>query len=75
MLPDRVSNPGPLTYESAALPIALRGQLVKGGFDPLKANSILKSQTDMDNQGKQDKTARLCFAWPIKNFHLDNTEV
>ena len=26
MLPDRVSNPGPLTYESSALPIALRGQ-------------------------------------------------
>ena len=25
MLPDRVSNPGPLTYESGALPIALRG--------------------------------------------------
>ena len=24
MLPDRVSNPGPLTYESDALPIALR---------------------------------------------------
>ena len=24
MLPDRVSNPGPLTYESSALPIALR---------------------------------------------------
>ena len=24
-LPDRVSNPGPLTYESGALPIALRG--------------------------------------------------
>ena len=23
MLPDRVSNPGPLTYESGALPIAL----------------------------------------------------
>ena len=31
MLPDRVSNPGPLTYESGALPIALRGpaQLVR----------------------------------------------
>ena len=26
MLPDRVSNPGPLTYESGAQPIALRGQ-------------------------------------------------
>ena len=25
MLPDRVSNPGPLTYESGALPVALRG--------------------------------------------------
>ena len=25
MLPDRVSNPAPLTYESGALPIALRG--------------------------------------------------
>ena len=25
MLPDRVSNPGPLTYESGALPIALLG--------------------------------------------------
>ena len=25
MLPDRVSNPGPLTYESSALPTALRG--------------------------------------------------
>ena len=28
MLPDRVSNPGPLTYESGALPIALRGPSV-----------------------------------------------
>ena len=25
MLPDRVSNPGTLTYEPGALPIALRG--------------------------------------------------
>ena len=25
MLPDQVSNPGLLTYESSALPIALRG--------------------------------------------------
>ena len=31
MLPDRVSNPGPLTYESGALPIALRGPAVKKG--------------------------------------------
>ena len=34
MLPDRVSNPGPLTYESDALPIALRGprSLIWTGF-------------------------------------------
>ena len=30
MLLDRVSNPGPLTYESGALPIALRGPAVNG---------------------------------------------
>ena len=28
MLPDRVSNPVPLTYESGALPIALRGPAI-----------------------------------------------
>ena len=31
MLPDRVSNPGHLTYESGALPIALRGPAGKRG--------------------------------------------
>ena len=38
MLPDWVSNPGPLTYESGALPIALRGpasRVVKGYNDIL----------------------------------------
>ena len=28
MLPDRVLNPGPLTYESGVLPIALRGPAI-----------------------------------------------
>ena len=28
MLPDRVSNPGPLTYESGDLPIVLHGPAV-----------------------------------------------
>ena len=32
MLPDRVSNPGPLTYESGALPIALRGLAPLSGW-------------------------------------------
>ena len=30
MLPGRVSNPGPLTYESGALSIALRGPAGSG---------------------------------------------
>ena len=29
MLPNQVSNPGPLTYESGALPIALRGRALR----------------------------------------------
>ena len=33
MLPDRVSNAGPLTYESGALPIALRGPATLGKPD------------------------------------------
>ena len=40
MLPDRVSNPGPLTYESGALPIALRGPAsavaTRGSRPPIK---------------------------------------
>ena len=30
MLPDQVSNPGPMTYESGALPIALHGPALSG---------------------------------------------
>ena len=33
MLPDRVSNPGPPTYESGALPIALRGPAIIASTD------------------------------------------
>ena len=40
MLPDRVSNPGPLTYESGALPIALRGPALRVGKQEL--HRILK---------------------------------
>ena len=36
MLPDRVSNPGPLTYESGVLPIALRGPASVSGYKVVK---------------------------------------
>ena len=45
MLPDRVSNPGPLTYESGALPIALRGPapFFHYGASYMRATSTVKT--------------------------------
>ena len=40
MLPDRVSNPGPLTYESGALPIALRGPAHSGEEEKTEYKSV-----------------------------------
>ena len=40
MLPDRVSNPGPLTYESGALPIALRGPADSDWIARLELSSL-----------------------------------
>ena len=45
MLPDRVSNPGPLTYESSALPIALRGPAPSFCSKILHAYLDLKANT------------------------------
>ena len=42
MLPDQVSNPGPLTYESGAIPIALRGPAIRHLNDVISClNKIL----------------------------------
>ena len=42
MLPDRVSNPGPLTYESGALPIALPGPAVHKRYTSIQhRNSVV----------------------------------
>ena len=47
MLPDRVSNPGPLTYESGALPIALRGPAAPNVNDPhVHKNSLSLISSD-----------------------------
>ena len=51
MLPDRVSNPGPLTYESGALPIALRGPAVpqtKIDIMPIYGKSLLNKFGDLE---------------------------
>ena len=41
MWPDRVSNPGPLTYESGALPTALRGPVSRTIVHSYNGSSIL----------------------------------
>ena len=52
MLPDRVSNPGPLTYESGALPIAL------GAPPPPPSNNHNRS-VSFSLEGKTYLTAEL----------------
>ena len=47
MLPDRVSNPGPLTYESGALPIALRGPA--RSLEDLEDKSIISLEPMNEN--------------------------
>ena len=51
MLPDRVSNPGPLTYESGALPIALCG--------PGPPKTTTKKSVSFSLEGKTHLTAEL----------------
>ena len=59
MLPDRVSNPGPLTYESSDLLIALRGPWSGGhhlnnlGKGPL-ANATYQIQAPEPNSSAED---------------------
>ena len=53
MLPDRVSNPGPLTYESGALPIALRGPASK---------TVHVHANTLQNMTRTDKRRRVCAA-------------
>ena len=50
MLPDRILNPGPLTYESGALPIALRGLAVNRG-NQIRQICENKKKQDHDREG------------------------
>ena len=62
MLPDRVSNPGPLTYESGALPIALRG-LANIVFSKAIYEHYFQCQNDrhlFSTYGKYKKKRRKC---------------
>ena len=50
MLPDRVSNPGPMTYESDALPISLRGPAFRR-MQPVVEQRIVGRKDEMMTNG------------------------
>ena len=58
MWPDRVSNSGPLTYESGALPTALRGPAIQN--DNNNNNNSRKKATSFHNFHSGNKTL-YCF--------------
>ena len=59
MLPDRVSNPGPLTYESGALLIAIRGPA-----GPLRSDSVIKLVSDLITESDQAvRAVHICKSW------------
>ena len=65
MLPDRVSNPGPLTYESGALPIALRGP----AFDTCLVQHPLMSEAKQDDLSRSSGYRILTNATVFTLFH------
>ena len=68
MLPDRVSNPGPLTYESGALPIALRGPAT-----PLEANCSFQGEIPVWKglciQGLKQEVTKVASMYKIVEDH------
>ena len=60
MLPDRVSNPGPLTYKSGALPIALRGPVLCA-LAVIRVLPFLNTPKDLDPSYKMDLDFWDCF--------------
>ena len=76
MLPDRVSNPGPLTYESGALPIELRGPATKRQTDTVvvsihRNGASEEAQRSVSN--RELNYSRMSYRFDkIKLFHCMN---
>ena len=58
MWPDRVSNPGPLTYESGALPTALRGPALSCESAEMLLQFEVKSKQDLFRTFKLEESCR-----------------
>ena len=60
MWPDRVSNPGPLTYESDALPTALRGPPIFGMWE-----LAVYSEKSVTSFWRTENKATSLFCWHL----------
>ena len=67
MLPDRVSNPGPLTYESGALPMALRGPAIFFFFESV---FLVRSNRSNNRNVPNYATNYLCSGCLCRCFYL-----
>ena len=75
MLPDRVSNPGHLTYESGALPIALRGPASKNRTTIQTESSFSKINEDLDTDKlRKSKHLRNLVSKEMKDCGLIDSE-
>ena len=72
MLPDRVSNPGPLTYESGALPIALRGPACHQGICKMKLTYSFFSEPVeyISSEETQESTTDMATGLPLPLYTL-----
>ena len=70
MWPDRISNPGPLTYKSGALPTALPGPTVKSLIYKLYSQLLIRSFYSQipDRQFIQSNLRNLCSQIPDQEF-------
>ena len=70
MLPDRVSNPGPLTYESGALPVALHSPAAPfgGNYHIMKQNfSIYRTVMVIDFGVSSFRNFTVSTFWELQN--------
>ena len=59
MWPDRVLNPGPLTYESGTLPTALHGPAIDQGLHCLLTGIIIIKYSENENFHQKPQTLKL----------------
>ena len=74
MLPDRVSNPGPLTYESGALPIALRGPALVCAYCVCSSHIFADSWRYVCSADDKIFICKFSKKFKSKLYHIENSK-